>query len=208
MLTEVVSGLLHGNPYEMEVGERLVKVELRRRPYNITELSLLTSENGNPVGYLDFSHSRKPGDHSQVTTNSGGLGYNGYVLDNRFSYYPDFEDKGGFEGYHQSWGFFIREEYQRQGIGPMMFGITLGISRELQEGHLQPRHAFFMVYKMMSNFYGRYFRNGSQSLPQGVDYYEEYSGNKSALVFPDFEIPEPEVKQARKLEIPKHTYWY
>ena len=142
------------------------------------------------------------GDYFQVITDSGGFGHNGYVVDDRFSYYPDYDDvNGGFKGHSSQWGFFIREEYQRQGIGPMMFGITLGISRELQEGHLKPRHAFFMVYKMMSNFYGRYFRNGSHSLPQGVDYYEEYSGPSSALVFPDFEIPELDVKQARKLEV-------
>ena len=81
MLREIVSGLLHRHPYEMEVGERFVKVELRRSPYNHSNLSLLTSESRNPIGYLDFSHSRRPGDHSQVTTKSGCLGYNGYVVD-------------------------------------------------------------------------------------------------------------------------------
>jgi len=44
------------------------------------------------------------------------------------------------------------------------------------------------------------------SLRLGVDYYEEYSASSSALVFPDFEIPELDVKQVRKLEVPAHAY--
>jgi|SRR3989344_465070 len=208
MLNEVVSGLLNGHPYEMEVGERFVKVELRRNPYNRYNLSLLTSESRNPVGYLDFGPSHRTGDHSQVRTEKGFLAHSGYVVDDRFSYYTDFDGKGdGFKDSDSTWGFFINEEYRRQGIGPMMFGLTLGIARELQEGHLSSREAFFMVYKMMSGFFCRYFKDASGSLRAGVDYYEEYSGPSSALLFPDFEIPEIDVKQARKLEIPKYTYW-
>ena len=209
MLREVTSGLLDGHGYEMGMSSGIVKVELRNTYPGSLDSSLLTSESGNPVGYLDFGPSHRVGDHSQIWTDSGVLGYNGYVVDDRLSYYPDFDEvNGGFTDHSPTWGFFINEQYRGQGIGQLMFGITLGIARELQKGRLEPRDAFLMVYKMMSKFFPRYFRDNSGELRAGVDYYEEFSGYTSALVFPDFEIPELNVNQAKKLEVGKHTYLY
>lgn len=221
MLKKVVSGLLVGRHYLTDIGRTEIKLELRKG----YAYSLLTSENGNPVGYLDFGHSHNQ-DHYSLEPERGWFSSNGYVVDQRFSYYEDFDGmSGGFVAHSSSWGFFLNEQYRGRGIGSFMFSVAIGISRELarsrpltrsdieridweyfcgnqergelelQKSHersdwkMNPREAYFMVWRPMSDFYRKYFSDSSGHRRKGMEYVADYSTEGCYLVFPDFRIP-------------------
>ncbi len=227
-----------GHPYEIEMKGGLVKVELRVSPSGACSLLTSEKENPvGYLDFSRSGNSRNSFYHNVVETPRGHLADTGYVADDRFSYHSDFDEvNGGFKGHSPSWAFFINEQYRGKGIGALMFSIALGIARVLsqprpltqkeideidwdylggqppkideQKARLGLNEAFFMVYKIVSGFFPAYFANGSNSLRGGVEFYEEYSGFSSALVFPDFQIPQlAGVKQLKRLEVQKLIYW-
>ncbi len=198
--------MIAGRPYEIPIRGRKVKFELMPAlgSYDIGNYSfhLLTSENGNPVGYLDLYPDRPYG---STLFNTGHLSWSGYMLDNAKHYGRWFDkwleslgvdpcESKPFKGASSEWGFFINESYRRQGIGRAMMSISLYAASQLSKSvDMHGNEAYFMIHKIVSDFYGRYFEKMEPGVRvNGVELEDVYSEHPSILVFPEFKIPEIE----------------
>ncbi len=207
MLKGIITELMKGNPQTISLRGHKIKLEARRGCK-----SLLMSEDGKPVAYLDLSYSNM--DHTSIDFEKGWLAHSGFVLDRRMSWYEDFDGvNDGFTGYSPSWGFFVNEKYRDIGIGRVLFSAALGIARELSRPRpltrkeiddidweyngaepptiesertkprrLPPNQAYFMVYMPRSGFYKRYFSRYDGSQRKGIEYYDNAQADVSGIL--------------------------
>ncbi len=201
MLDLLVQGLIEGQRFAVIVEGQAINLELRRR------YSLLASEHGNSVGYIDFI---QPPGYFNCETERGQLGVDGFVMDSRHFFHEDFEP--GLKGHSTEWGFFINEQYRGRRIGVLMFSTALGIARvlvqrpqkgieidwdylgakpgnDLNSSSLKLNQGYMAVCRMVSGFYQKYFFQESRLKP-GVEFSESYSDFFSAVVYPEFAIPD------------------